>query len=99
MKKLFSAILILSFLLSFFPVITGAEETPYTTIFSWNFTTGKKYTTTMVSGACATSVSWGDYRSGFMVFPIPENIVSDEWVITDSAMVFNNGRQSGRHLM
>ena len=96
MKKLFSAILILSFLLSFFPVITGAEETPYTTIFSWNFTTGKKYTTTMVSGACATSVSWGDYRSGFMVFPIPENIVSDEWVITDSAMVFNNGRQSGQ---
>ena len=96
MKKLISTILILTFLLSFSPVITNAEETPYTTIFSWNFTTGKKYSTSKVSGTSATAVSWGDYRSAFMIFEIPESIDADEWIISDSAMVFDNGRQSGQ---
>lgn len=96
MKKAICVLLATILLLSLLPVISYTQPTAYANIFSWNFTSGTKYSTPKVSGTSATCVSWGNYRVAFMAFPIPDTIEKEEWIISDSHMVFDNGRNSGQ---
>ncbi|MBR5536154.1 MAG: glycosyl hydrolase 115 family protein [Clostridia bacterium] len=97
MKKIIAIILCISLCISFSPQLILAEDTiSHSTLFSWNFTTGTKYSTPKVSGTSATSVSWGNYRVAFMAFPIPDTIEQDNWVISDGYMTFDNGRKSSQ---
>ncbi len=100
MKRVISVLLCLIILVGIIPVVSFASESidiSASNAFSWNFDTNAQ------NGTLPTSVSWGNYRACFMVFDMPENILSlagrENIVATatlSASMTFNNGRRAGQ---
>lgn len=72
------------------------NDIPYSVLFTWNFTTSRRFYSQKVSGNSGTVVSWGDYRATFLAFPIPQDSGDAKFVIKDENMVFDNGRVEGQ---